>query len=72
MGSIEPEPMVPSDSSGHIPNGDIYHPKLPGPCLRNPNASAEDARTVQTVRGLVVDCVQQYEMGHGGESVFVV
>ena len=37
--------------------------------LRNPKASPEDARTIQTVRGIVVDCVEQYENGHGGNQL---
>ena len=56
-------------NGGHALNGDLEEPIVEALHLRSPNASHEDARTIQTVRGLVLDCVEQYENGHGGDRL---
>ena len=33
----------------------------------DPHATEADARSVNTIRGLVLDCCQQWNIGHGGE-----
>ena len=35
---------------------------------RKPEASPEDVRTVQVIRGMVLDCYQQWGIGHGGRT----
>lgn len=39
---------------------------------RTPNASFEDTRSVRVIRGLVLDCCQQWGIGHGGMVCFRV
>lgn len=60
---------VSSLDGGHSLNGDVEAPVAMASQLRDPKALAIDARTIQTVRGLVLDCVEQYENGHGGDRL---
>lgn len=41
--------------------------KLKAGLTESLNASTLDTKTVQTIRGLVLDCCQQYGIGHGGK-----
>ena len=55
---------VPNENQ--VLDGDVADPIAKASQLRDPEAGHGDARTIQTVRGLVLDCVEQYENGHGG------
>jgi len=37
-----------------------------------PNASPEDKRSVEVIRGLVLDCCQEHGIGHGGNAYSLV
>lgn len=61
----------------HRPHGVIVEPAMAqqvGEVLnrhwRTPTASPEDTRSVQVIRGLVLDCCQQWGIGHGGKVIF--
>ena len=62
----------PIPNGSHSLNGDTKEPILMASQLRDPEASPEDARTIQTVRGLILDCVEQYENGHGGDQLLLL